>query len=357
MKHSQPSPRRSWLVASRRWRWWRERKRRATTERPLAHGWRRPTRSFSTSRSFCYQASDHLFAETYERGGGAGEPLEYAIDSSVALGWATTARLPSSACGNAAFEAHLVVGGRGRRLRGPGHRAKFKAFGAFHTPLAVDVGEKVSLVTVDLAPRGAGQRPPHPGALHAARCAPARAPRGSRGTGGRPPAADCRNGGGRGALCVGSRGGAVALHADPQAGEQLARIIRDDRRPGIVVDVPLSWRSGIDQVGSPFISPRAMVSRRSTASRSRRDISRGSTGRCSAGSPPGRSTDPCSSDRVTVTSHSAWARGTTQSRCHCRCTPAEQPGSWSGRSHSRRILHFEGIGYHRRAEDDGAFLL
>ena len=51
----------------------------------------------------------------------------------------------------------------------------------------------------------------------------------------------------------------MVLRADPPSGERLARIIGDDRRPGIVVDVPLSWRSGIDLVGSPFLSPRAMV--------------------------------------------------------------------------------------------------
>ena len=195
------------------------------------------------------------------RGGGAGEPLELRDRQ---LG---RSRLGDDcACchrlgGNTTLQAHLVVGGRGRRLRGPGHRAKSQGLRACsHAAGGRRRREGLAGRTVDLAPRGAGgQRPPHPGALHAARCAPARAPRGSRGTGGRPPAADCRNGGGRGALCVGSRGGGRRAARRPSGGEQLARIIRDDRRPGIVVDVPLSWRSGIDLVGSPFISPRAMV--------------------------------------------------------------------------------------------------
>jgi len=61
------------------------------------------------------------------------------------------------------------------------------------------------------------------------------------------------------ALCVlAVAEGAVALRADGP-GDDLSRLIRDDPRPGIVVDVPVSWRSGIDLVGSSPISPRAMV--------------------------------------------------------------------------------------------------
>jgi len=53
--------------------------------------------------------------------------------------------------------------------------------------------------------------------------------------------------------------GAITLRASPAAGETLAKAIRDDPRAGIVVDVPLSWRSGIELVGSSDLSPRAMV--------------------------------------------------------------------------------------------------
>jgi hypothetical protein len=206
--------------------------------------------------------ASRLFADTYER---AAEELgslsSFAIDSSVALGWATTALAVIG----------LVATRRSRRTWwlagavvvcavlaiGP----SLKAFGRVHTPLAVDVGEKVSLVAPSTWLLGVPvvndlripARYMQLGALPLVLLAGLGAQvvvRRRRIAGTAAVAALC-------ALAVAE--GAVALHADPQAGEELARIIRDDRRPGIVVDVPLSWRSGIDLVGSPFISPRAMV--------------------------------------------------------------------------------------------------
>ena len=54
--------------------------------------------------------------------------------------------------------------------------------------------------------------------------------------------------------------GAVAVRGEPPSGAQeIARIIRDDRSDGIVVDVPLSWQSGIELVGAPLAADQAML--------------------------------------------------------------------------------------------------
>ena len=145
----------------------------------------------------------------------------------------------------------------------------FKAFGHVHTPLAVDAGEKVSLaapgtwllavpVVNELRiPARYMQLGALPLVLLAGLGAQALVRR--RRIAGTAVVA--------GLCAVAVAEGGVALHADPPSGEKLARIIGDDRRPGIVVDVPLSWRSGIELVGFPFLSSRAMVQQTIHASR------------------------------------------------------------------------------------------
>lgn len=190
-----------------------------------------------------------------------GDLSAFTVDSAVALGWATLA---------------LAVGGvvmthRSRRTwwlvaavalaavlsLGPNP----KAFGRIHVPLAVDVGEEVSLLAPatwllgvpilnDLRiPARYMQLGALPLALLAGLGAQALVRR-RRILG---PAAVV-------GLCgLAVAEGAVTVPAKGPPGEKLARLVRDDPRPGIVVDVPLSWRSGIEEIGSYEVSPRAML--------------------------------------------------------------------------------------------------
>ena len=206
--------------------------------------------------------ASRLFHSGYERAADAlGSLSSYTIDSSIALGWAATAlaligvvatrrsRRTWWLAGAVVVCAVLSIG------------PTLKAFGHLHTPLTVDLGEDVccwrprhgswgcrSSTTFETRPATCSS------ARFRSSCSPdsARRPRftavGSPGTA--LVACLC-------ALAVAE--GAVALQADSPQGERLARTIRDDPRSGIVVDVPLSWRSGIDLVGSSPVSSRAMV--------------------------------------------------------------------------------------------------
>ena len=206
--------------------------------------------------------ASRFFADRYARAAGSlGNLGSFAIDSSVALGWATTVLaligiLATRRSRRTWWLASAVLVCTVLSL-GP----TLKAFGHVYTPLAVDVGEKVSLaapstwllgvpVVNDLRiPARYMQLGALPLVLLAGLGARALVRR-RRIVGTAAVAGLC-------ALAVAE--GAVKVHADPPAGEHLAQVIRDDPRTGIVVDVPLSWRSGIDLVGSPLVSSRAMV--------------------------------------------------------------------------------------------------
>jgi hypothetical protein len=206
--------------------------------------------------------ASRFFHDEYRRAASRlGGMSKQAIDSSVALGWAAVALAVVG----------IVATHRSRRTWwlagavvacavlavGPNPRA----FGHVFTPLAVDAGEKVSLIAPatwllgvpvlnDLrAPARYMQLGALPlvllGGLGAATIAARRRPFGVIVVAG---------------LCgLAIAEGSIALHANRPTGEKLARIIRDDPRRGVVVDVPISWQSGIDLVGPPFISARAMA--------------------------------------------------------------------------------------------------
>ena len=245
------------------------------------HGSRRRRRGTPISRSSLLPSpASRFFGDDYARAADSlGNLASFPIDSSVALGWATTALALIGIAGNAALAPDMVAGERRARLRRPVPRAHTQGLRPRpHAPRRRCRREGLAGRAVDLAPRGAGrQRAPDPGAVHAARRSPAGAPRRPRSAGARPAPPDRRDRGCRRALRAGrrrgSRGAARAIR--PRA-SSLARIIRDDPRPGIVVDVPLSWRSGIDLVGSPRCSRLVpWSSRPSTASPSRRGTSPG----------------------------------------------------------------------------------
>jgi hypothetical protein len=206
--------------------------------------------------------ASRFFHSGYERAADAlGSLSNFTIDSSIALGWAATtlaligvvatrrSRRTWWLAGAVVVCAVLSVG------------PTLKAFGHLHTPLAVDLGEEVSLLSPstwllgvpvlnDLRnPARYMQLGALPLVLLAGLGAQALVRR-HRIAGTALVAGFC---------VLGVAEGAVALQADSPQGDRLARTIRDDPRPGIVVDVPLSWRSGIDLVGSPLISSRAMV--------------------------------------------------------------------------------------------------
>ena len=203
-----------------------------------------------------------FFGDDYGRAADAlGSLSSFTIDSSVTLGWATVAlALVGIATTRRARRTWWLAGAVAVSLvlsLGPNP----KVLGHAYTPLAVDAGEKVSLVapgTWLLAvpvvnelriPARYAQLGALPLVLLAGLGAQALV-RWRRVAGALLVAAVC---------AVAVTEGAVALRpAEPQ-GERLARIIRDDPRPGIVVDVPLSWRSGIEEVGSSELSPRAML--------------------------------------------------------------------------------------------------
>jgi hypothetical protein len=202
------------------------------------------------------------FADEYRSAAAEfGDLSRYSIDSSVALGWATIAlaaigilatrrsRRTWWMSGSVVVCALLALG------------PTFKILGHVYTPLAVDAGEKVSLAAPATLLLGVPvvndlripARYMELGALPLVLLA---------GLGARTIVRRRRIAGtalvaGLCALAVAE--GAVALRAQGPPGERLARIIRDDRRTGIVVDVPLSWRSGIEEIGSSEMSPRAML--------------------------------------------------------------------------------------------------
>lgn len=206
--------------------------------------------------------ASRFFGSAYERAAdGLGSLSSFSLDSSIALGWAATvlavigvaatrrSRRTWWLAGAAIMGALLSVG------------PTLKAFGGLHVPLAVDVGEDVSLLAPSTwllgVPIVNDLRVParymQLGALPLVLLA------------GLGAAALVRRGRIVGTVAVGAlcalavAEGAVALHTDPPTGQRLARMIRDDPRSGIVVDVPLSWRSGIDLIGSPFVASRAMM--------------------------------------------------------------------------------------------------
>ena len=154
--------------------------------------------------------ASRFFADRYARAAGSlGNLGSFAIDSSVALGWATTVLaligiLATRRSRRTWWLASAVLVCTVLSL-GP----TLKAFGHVYTPLAVDVGEKVSLAApVDLAPGSAGrQRSPDSGAVHAARRSPAGASRRPRSSGARPAPPDRRNRGCGRSLRAGSCGG------------------------------------------------------------------------------------------------------------------------------------------------------
>ena len=182
------------------------------------------------------------------------------IDSAVTLGWATTILaligvVATRRVSRTRWLAGAVVACAVLAL-GPNP----KAFGHTYTPLAIDIGEKVSLlapgtwilgvpVVNDLRiPARYMQLGALPLALLAglgARTLVAR----RHVVGAAAVTALC-------ALAV-AEGAVVLRAAGPD--DELAKLIRDDSRPGIVVDVPISWRSGIDLIGASDVSPRAMV--------------------------------------------------------------------------------------------------
>jgi hypothetical protein len=203
-----------------------------------------------------------FFGDDYRRAADAlGSLSSFTIDSSVTLGWATVAlALVGIAVTRRARRTWWLAGAVAVSLvlsLGPNP----KVLGHAYTPLAVDAGEKVSLaapgtwlLAVPIVnelriPARYAQLGALPLVLLAGLGAQALVRR-RRVAGALVVTAVC---------AVAVTEGAVAPHpADPQ-GERLARIIRDDPRPGIVVDVPLSWRSGIEEVGSSGLSPRAML--------------------------------------------------------------------------------------------------
>ena len=183
------------------------------------------------------------------------------VDSAVTLGWAATALavvgiVATRRSRRTWWLAGAVVVGAVLSL-GPA----FKVFGEVYRPLATDIGENVSLVAPATWLLGlpvvndlrVPARYMQLGALPLVLLAGL----GARALVGRARVAGL---GLVGALCaLALAEGAVALRAPPATGDALARLIRDDPRAGIVVDVPLSWRSGIELVGSSELSPRAMV--------------------------------------------------------------------------------------------------
>jgi len=206
--------------------------------------------------------ASRFFADDYARAAeGLGDLSRFAVDSSVALGWAT---LVLAAIG-------LVATRHARRTRwlaaavvlaailslGPNP----KAFGRIWTPLAVDIGEPVSVLAPATWLLGVPvvnelripARWMQLGALPLVLLAGlgAQALVGRRRSGGLALAA--------GLVALAVAEGAVALSPASPPGLELARAIRGDPRPGVVVDVPLSWRSGIQEIGSYEVSPRAML--------------------------------------------------------------------------------------------------
>ncbi len=303
--------------------------------------------------------ASRFFHDDYVRAANRfGELSHFVVDSSVALGWATIALAIAGVAatrhsrrtwwlaGTVVVCAVLAVG------------PNPKAFGHVFTPLAVDVGEKVSVIAPATWLLGVPvlndlrvpARYMQLGALPLALLA---------GMGARTLVAWRRPLGSVAvvALCACAVAeGAIALHTDRPTGESLARIIRDDPRPGVVVDVPISWQSGVDLVGAPFISARAM----SVQTIHQKPIAAGYIARLDRSMLDRLLERPLYRSLVLEHGDGVIPRGLAAPSQDEVVADAGRLGAhwvvvWP--EANRRVLgYLERIGYHRRAEDDGVYL-
>jgi hypothetical protein len=303
--------------------------------------------------------ASRFFHDDYARAANRlGELSHFVVDSSVALGWATIALAIAGVAAARRSRRTWWLAGTvvvcGVLAVGPNP----KAFGHVFTPLAVDVGEKVSLIAPATWLLGipvlndlrVPARYMQLGALPLALLA---------GIGARTLVAWRRPLGFVAvvALCAFAVvEGAIALHTDRPTGESLAKIIRDDPRTGVVVDVPISWQSGIDLVGAPFVSARAM----SVQTIHEKPIAAGYIARLDRSMPDRLLARPLYRSLVLEHGDGVVPRGLAMPSRDEVVADARRLGAhwvvvWP--EANRRVLgYLERIGYHRRAVDDGVYL-
>jgi hypothetical protein len=206
--------------------------------------------------------ASRFFADDYDRAADRlGELSQFTVDSAVSFGWAASALAVVGIVGTRRTRRTWWLAGAVLLAVVLSLGPTLKALGQTYVPLGVDAGEEVSLLAPGTWLLGVPvvnelripARYALLGALPLVLLAGLGAQslvRRARGAGATAVVALC-------ALAVAE--GAVELPANGPPGERLARLVEADPRPGVVVDVPLSWRSGIEEVGSPEISPRAML--------------------------------------------------------------------------------------------------
>ncbi len=190
------------------------------------------------------------------------------IDSSVALGWATTALAIIGIIANLRSRRTWWLAGAVAICIVLALGPNFKLFGRTHVPLGVNIpgqaastGRQASLLAPGtwllVVPGVNDLRAPvrymQLGALPLVLLAGL----GSKALTGRRRVAGTAVVASLCAMAVVE--GAVALHPEPPEGERLARVIADDARSGIVVDVPLGWASASGLFGDWALSARAMA--------------------------------------------------------------------------------------------------